>query len=237
MCTGSGGETTYTCVWAAPQERLSSKYEEEGASAIFHATALAFPGSRLQPADDTDPPRLQIVLPSRAKAEPGVLGSGRQHALGPHNPVEPHLYSCKNCLDFGRMSACLSPETTYHSPLVEYASRITSADMQTLLLTAVCLSIGYAVNNSVEHFRFQWWCGELWPMLASHRWHVDGIALPQLLSSRQPFGDTLHETTAGMQPTSHTVTEIRSSVSWAAYAALLGALVWWRRRRWRALPR
>ena len=64
-----GGGACSSAAVPKEQRQLGFKYRDEGFSAILHATALSFPGARLNFAADRTPPRLDIRLPASLGAE------------------------------------------------------------------------------------------------------------------------------------------------------------------------
>ena len=64
-----GGGACSSAAVPKEQRRLGFKYRDEGFSAILHATALSFPGARLNFAADRTPPRLDIRLPASLGAQ------------------------------------------------------------------------------------------------------------------------------------------------------------------------
>jgi hypothetical protein len=169
------------------ERQIRHKYNDEGLSAIVHATALSLPGSRLVPAVDGTPKRLHIELASpatavRMAARPergvngdgahdghasgGVDGSGGAHGDG--GGGRGVLYTCKTC-EGGpdvpdpvsiNVTSCLFRKHAYaYHPTLDAARKVHPCRyFDTAHLAHVCSLLG---NSAVRTGPFGWWCGEV----------------------------------------------------------------------------
>jgi len=129
---------------------LSFKYNDEGRSAAFHATALSLPGARFSIAQDMRPPRLHIEYPHHG-AQPGLL------------------YTCKTCETADTVNAvslnvtgCLFTQWNYSVAVLDEARKSHSCryfDERTLSHVCTAIAPGELVGKV-----YSWWCQKSLPL-------------------------------------------------------------------------
>ena len=136
----------------ARSSQLSFKYNDEGRSAVMHATALSLPGAKLAVAKDSTPPRLHIEIP-RPEVPSGAPGV---------------LYTCKTCETADvvdpvslNVTACLFTKREYGVAELDAARSRHSCryfDVATLRRVCSALSPDARMRND-----YPWWCGDVAP--------------------------------------------------------------------------
>ena len=158
----------------APGQRpvLTYKYDYEGRSAIFHATALSFLGARFVRATD-EPLKLEISLPpglgqslardaaarnTSASAALQSAADAKARSRTDGKDVErrgSRLYSCVGC-DQGKHFGLL-PSGCFTGRCLQYDDPAAIA--------AVCAML----PDAERRWEFRWWCSALEPVIAAAR--------------------------------------------------------------------